>query len=74
MLKTFRVTVLIEEINGTEQPALVVAQSRTKHFIDERDLHSVRHPPDWLRAELEVPLKRASHDLAPTVYQHIVRK
>lgn len=71
MLRTFRITVLVEEINGTTEPALVVAQSRAKHFVDERDMHHAHFPCDWLRAELEVPLKRASSDLAPTVYKHL---
>ena len=71
MIRSFRMTVLIEEINGPEQPALVVAQFRGKHFIDERDMHGAHFPCDWLRAELEVPLKRSSHDLAPLVYKHL---
>lgn len=71
MIRTFRITVLVEEINGPNEPALVVAQSRGKHYVDERSLHSMRFPCDWLRAELEIPLKRASQELAPPVYKHL---
>jgi len=71
MIRTFRITVLVEEVTEPASPTAGVAQFRSKHYVDERSLYDARFPCDWLRAELEVPLKRASHDLAPTIYKHI---
>lgn len=71
MIKTLRITIVVEDATETNRPPTVIVQQRATHYVQDANLHNAKYPADMLQRDLEVALTHVAKKITPEVLKHI---